>query len=37
MITQLTQLKIDGTDLRVIKNMYCEQTAARQVVEKSAH
>ena len=30
-IRQLTQLKIDGKDLCVIKNMYWEQTAAMQV------
>ena len=30
-IRQLTQLKIDGKNLRVIKNMYWEQTAAMQV------
>ena len=30
-ITQLTQLKIDGKDLRVIKTMYWEQTAAMRV------
>ena len=30
-IRQLTQLKIDGKDLWVIKNMYWEQTAAMQV------
>ena len=27
-ITQLTHLEIDGKDQRMIKNMYCEQTAA---------
>ena len=36
-ITQLTQLEIDGKDLRVIKNMYWEQTAAMRVEEKSVH
>ena len=30
-IRQLTQLKIDGKDLWVIKIMYWEQTAAMQV------
>ena len=30
-IKELTKLKIDGKDLRIIKNMYWEQTAAMQV------
>ena len=30
-ITKLTQLKIDGKDLRIIKNMYWEQTVAMPV------
>ena len=36
-ITQLSQLKIGGKDLRVIKNMYWEQTAAMQLDEESDH
>ena len=30
-IKELTKLKIDGKDLRIIKNMYWEQTAAMRV------
>ena len=30
-ITQPTQLKIDGKDLRVVKNMYVEQMGAMPV------
>ena len=33
-ITQLTQLKICGKDLRVIKNMYWEQTTAMRVEDE---
>ena len=36
-ITQLTQLKIDGKDIRVIKDMYWEQTATIGVDGKSSH
>ena len=30
-IKELTKLRIDGKDLRIIKNMYWEQTAAMRV------
>ena len=33
-IKELTKLKIDGKDLRIIKNMYWEQTAAMRVEGK---
>ena len=33
----LTQLKIGGADLRLIKNIYWEQTAAMRVNGESAH
>ena len=33
-ITKLTQLKIDGKDVRVSKNIYWEQTAATRVDRK---
>ncbi|GFO14782.1 condensin complex subunit 3, partial [Plakobranchus ocellatus] len=34
-ITQLKQLNIDGKDLRIIKTMYWEQTAAMKIKNKS--
>ncbi|GFO27892.1 endonuclease-reverse transcriptase [Plakobranchus ocellatus] len=34
-ITQLKQLKIDGKDLRIIKTMYWEQTAAMRIENKT--
>ncbi|GFN80048.1 endonuclease-reverse transcriptase [Plakobranchus ocellatus] len=35
-ITQLKQLNIDGKDLRIIKTMYCEQTAAMRIENKTS-
>ncbi|GFN77761.1 endonuclease-reverse transcriptase [Plakobranchus ocellatus] len=36
-ITELKQLNIDGKDLRIIKTMYWEQTAAMRIENKPAH
>ncbi|GFO02811.1 retrovirus-related pol polyprotein from type-1 retrotransposable element r2 [Plakobranchus ocellatus] len=35
-ITELKQLKIDGKDLRIIKTMYWEQTAAMRIENKTS-
>ncbi|GFO02556.1 LINE-1 reverse transcriptase [Plakobranchus ocellatus] len=35
-ITQLKQLNIDGKDLRIIKTMYWEQTAAMKIENKTS-
>ena len=36
-VTQLTQLKIDGKVLRVIKNIHCEQTVTMRVDGEMVH